>query len=222
MRKTQYLPTTLTGLILFLLVGISAFGQKPAAANAAYKPPRLAVEFVPKGGFFSDATAVKLLSPGAIVYYTTDGSRPTTSSKRFSKPISLEKTTVVRAIAVMKGEKSPVFSNTYFINEPETSFPVLSLSISAGILFDPETGLFMKGSGADDSSWMQPSANFWSRREVSANFEFFESDGKLRLHDQVGLRLFGGVSRLFPQKSLGIVARSRYGDNRFRYPFFEK
>ncbi|MCC6724568.1 MAG: CotH kinase family protein [Saprospiraceae bacterium] len=221
MRKTRYLPLTLTGLILSLLIGAPAFGQKPTA-KSDHQPPRLAVEFVPKGGFFSDATAVKLLSPGAIVYYTTDGSRPTTKSQRFTRPISIEKTTVVRAMAVMKGEKSSVFSNTYFINEPETTFPVISLSISAGTLFDPETGLFMKGSGTSDSLWMQPGANFWSRREVAANFEFYEPDGKLALQDQVGLRLFGGMSRLFPQKSLALVARSRYGDNRFRYPFFGK
>lgn len=221
MCKTMYLPTTLTGLILFLLVGVSAFGQKPTA-NAAYKPPRLVVEFVPKGGFFTDATSVKILSPGAIVYYTTDGSRPTTSSKRFSQPISIEETTVIRAIAVMKGEKSVVSSSTYFVNEPETSFPVISLSISAAILFDPEAGLFMKGSSAKDSFWMQPGANFWSRREVAANFEFYEPDGKLALQDQVGMRIFGGMSRLFPQKSLALVARSRYGENRFRYPVFGK
>ncbi len=221
MRKTLYLPLTLTGLILFLLVGTLAIGQK-TAANDAYKPPRLAVEFVPRGGFFTDATTVKLLSPGAVVYYTTDGSRPTTKSRRFTRPVSIEKTTVIRAIAVLKGEKSPVHSNTYFVNEPETTFPVISLSISAGVLFDPETGLFMKGNSASDSSWTQFGANFWSRREVTANFEFYETDGQLALQDQVGLRLFGGMSRLFPQKSLALVTRSRYGNNRFRYPFFGK
>ncbi|MBK9013462.1 MAG: CotH kinase family protein [Saprospiraceae bacterium] len=221
MRKTLYLPLTLSGLILFLLVGVAVFGQKPTASTT-YNPPRLSLEFVPEGGFFTDVTTVQLLAPGAAVYYTTDGSRPTVKSHRYTAPFSIEKTTVVRALAVMKGEKSPIFSNTYFVNEPETSFPVISLSISSSVLFDPESGLFVKGSNAADSLWMQPGANFWSRREVSANFEFFESDGKLVLHDQVGFRLFGGMSRLFPQKSMALVARSRYGDNRFRYPFFRK
>ncbi len=221
MRRTWYLPVTLSAHLLFLLMGVVAFAQKPAD-NTTYKPSPLAVEFVPQGGFFNEATTVQLLAPGAAIYYTTDGARPTTNSHRFTRPITIEKTTVLRAIAVMKGEKSHPFSNTYFINEPETSFPVLSLSISSSVLFDPERGLFVKGINADDSLWMQPGANFWSRREVSANFEFFEADGQLVLHDQMGFRLFGGMSRLFPQKSIALVARSRYGDNRFRYPFFGK
>ncbi len=221
MRKPLFLPKFLSSLALFLLMGVVVFCQN-TANNTAYTPPPLSLEFVPEGGFFTDATEVQLLAPGAAVYYTTDGSRPTTNSKRFTAPIPIKRTTVVRAIAVMKGEKSQVASSTYFVNEPETTLPVISLSISSSVLFDPERGLFVKGTNAADSLWMMPGANFWSRREVTANFEFFESDGKLKLHDQIGLRLFGGMSRLFPQKSLAIVARSRYGDNRFRYPIFGK
>lgn len=220
MSKTLHLPIFLVSIFICLLTGITT-GQQPAP-KSTYKPPPLSMEFVPEGGFFPEATSVQLLSPGAAIYYTTDGSRPSTHSKRYTSPIPIGKTTVVRAIAVLKGEKSPSFSNTYFINEPETTLPVISLSISSSVLFDPERGLFVKGSNANDSLWMQPGANFWSRREVTANFEFFEANGKLALRDQVGLRLFGGMSRLFPQKSLALVARSRYGDNRFRYPFFGK
>jgi hypothetical protein len=221
MSKTLHLPIFLVGIFLCLLVGAPAFCQQAPNKNT-YKPSPLALEFVPAGGFFADPLRIQLLSPGAAIYYTTDGSRPSTSSKRYTSPIPIEETTVVRAIAVLKGEKSISFSNTYFINEPETTLPVISLSISSSVLFDPETGLFVKGRNAADSLWMQPGANFWSRREVTANFEFFEADGKLALQGQVGLRLFGGMSRLFPQKSLALVARSRYGDNRFRYPFFGK
>lgn len=221
MSKTLHLPIFLVSIFLNVLTGVTAVGQQPAP-KSTYTPPPLSLEFVPEGGFFSDATQVQLLSAGAVIYYTTDGSRPSINSKRYTSPISVKKTTVIRAIAMLKGKKSPSFSNTYFVNEPETTLPVISLSISSSVLFDPERGLFVKGSNATDSLWTLPGANFWSRREVTANFEFFETDGKLTLRDQVGLRLFGGMSRLFPQKSLALVARSRYGDNRFRYPFFGK
>jgi len=220
MRTTPYLRSFLIFQAFNFLFGIAVHAQK--ANPTAYSTPLIQVEFVPSGGFFTEATSVQLLSPGAAIYYTTDGSRPTTNSKRFTGPISLEKTTVLRAIAVLKGKKSQPFANTFFINEPETTLPVISLSISNSTLFDPESGLFVKGNNASDSLWMQPGANFWSRREVTANFEFFEADGKLSWSDQIGLRMFGGMSRLFPQKSVALVARSRYGDNRFRYPFFGK
>jgi hypothetical protein len=197
------------------------FAQSSGVAPQQPAPPIL--EFTPEGSFFSDSLTVQLLAPGCAIYYTTDGSRPAEQpEKRYRLPLHITQTTVVRAIAVMAGQKSKVISHTYFMNEPEATLPVISLSITSSMLFDPEQGLFVKGSNAVDSLWHLPGANFWSRREISANFEFFEPNGKCTWRDQVGFRLFGGVSRIFPQKSVAIVARSRYGDSRFNYRFFGK
>ena len=197
------------------------FGQ--ADPDAGYQPPPLAMEFAPPGGFYADSITVQLLAPGTAIYFTTDGSRPReTPEHRYRLPLRIGRTTVVRAFAVQAGEKSSVFSQTYFVNEPETTLPVISISITSDMLFDPEIGLFVKGSNAVDSLWYLPGANFWSRREVTANFEFYETDGKCKWHSQVGFRLFGGMSRIFPQKSIAIVARSRYGDSRIRHKVFGK
>ncbi len=188
-----------------------------------YQPPKLSLELSPEGGFFTDSVTVQILSPGAAIYFTTDGSRPReTPEHRYRLPFRVEKTTVVRAFAVLAGEKSTVFSQTYFINEPETTLPVVSISITSDMLFDPEVGLFVKGTNAVDSLWYLPGANFWSRREVTANFEFYESNGKCKWHDQVGLRLFGGMSRIFPQKSISVAARRQYGSSRIDYRVFGK
>ncbi len=183
----------------------------------------LSVEFSPPGGFFDGLVSVQLLAPGGVIYFTTDGSRPIEKPElRYKLPLHIEKTTVIRAFAVVAGKQSRVISHTFFISEPETALPVISLSVSPSALFDPEKGLFVKGFNAVDSLWSLPGANFWSRREISINFEFFETNGKCTWRDQVGLRVFGGMSRLFPQKSIALVARHRYGDNRFRYRFFGK
>jgi hypothetical protein len=212
--------TLRTLFFLCLALNSPLFAQKN---NPTWQPPQLSVEFTPGGGFYQDSVAVQLLSPGAIIFFTTDGSRPReTKSQRYTRPLHLKSTTVIRAIAVMGGKKSQVASQTFFVNEPETTFPVISISTSPDMLFDPEVGLFVKGPGAIDSLWHLPGANFWSRREISANFEFYETDGKCKWHDQVGLRLFGGMSRIFPQKSLQIVARSRYGEPYIQYPLFGK
>ncbi|MEK7253229.1 MAG: CotH kinase family protein, partial [Bacteroidota bacterium] len=192
-------------------------------ANAADTLP-LQVEFLPEGSFFQDSVTVQLLAPGAKIYFTTDGSKPKPAPElRYFKPIHLQKTAVIRALAVATDKSwSYIFSQTYFINEPETTLPIVSLSIAPGRLFDPETGLYMKGVNAIDTLWQLPGANFWSRQETSCNLEFFETNGKCVVRSQAGLRLFGGMSRLFPQKSFALAARSQYGESRFRHPVFGK
>ncbi|MCB0522839.1 MAG: CotH kinase family protein [Saprospiraceae bacterium] len=217
------LPTLLETIFLWLLCGLPLLVPAQMPSQQAYQPPPLSVEFLPQGGFYQDSLTVELLCPGAIIYYTTDGAQPNESnSRRYSRPFKITATTVVRAMSVLAGERSNVFSTTYFINEPPTSFPVVSLSITPSLLFDPLQGLFMRGTNAVDSLWHLPGANFWSRRELTANMEIFEANGQLVWRNLVGFRLFGGMSRLFPQKSMAIVARKRYGDSRIRYPIFGK
>ena len=118
--------------------------------------------------------------------------------------------------------RSKIVGQTFFINEPQTTFPVLSIGITSSILFDPETGLYVKGPNANDSIWKLEGANFWSRKEVKINTELFEANGEQKFNSETGFRLFGGMSRLFPQKSMTIIARDHYGKKRIRYPVFGK
>ena len=211
--------TTLFWALLSCSVGIS---QNPNIVQP-YEPPPLAVEFLPQSGFYADSVHIQLLSPGAKIYYTTDGTEPRPiAAHRYTVPFSVNETTPVRAIALMTGEVSHVFSATYFINEPEPTFPVVSLSVTPSLLFDPVRGLFRKGTNVIDSLWYKPGANFWSRQEINCNFEFFETNGESVWENATGFRLFGGMSRLLRQKSISITARSRYGDKRIRHKVFGK
>ncbi len=63
---------------------------------------------------FTDSTEVTIQGPqGAALYYTTDGSTPTSESMDYSEPITLSATTTVKAIAILDGETSAVSSKTF-------------------------------------------------------------------------------------------------------------
>ncbi|MFN0014736.1 MAG: CotH kinase family protein, partial [Saprospiraceae bacterium] len=180
----------------------------------------LIVRFSQRGGFYDRQVQLQLDAQGAAIHYTTDGSNPTARSPRYTRPLVLEKTTVVRALARRGRIVGRALGRTYFVNEPQTNLPVISVAIDPGILFNPETGIMVEGPGGDSVTLHKPGANFWSRREFFCNTEIFESDKKCVHNSGSGFRLFGGYSRIYPQKSLVLVARDRYGKKFFRHRIF--
>lgn len=193
--------------------------QKPSGSSGEPLPVELS--FSLEGGFYPDEVVVELSSPGAVIYYTIDGSTPSNLSLRYKRPLRLDRTSVLRAVAYHgDGRKSAVAGHTYFIGEPPTNLAVVSVGISPEFLFHPRSGLFMLGNNVVDTLWKKPGANFWSRSEYPCNVELFEADGRCAYRSQSGFRLFGGMSRLFPQKSIAIVARNRYGEPRIKHKVF--
>ena len=78
-------------------------------------------EISPASGSFTDAQQVTITcaTDGATIYYTTDGSVPTTSSTQYTAPFTVSETTTVKAIAAMNGmTDSEVATASYTISEP--------------------------------------------------------------------------------------------------------
>lgn len=70
----------------------------------------------PAPGDFSGSVSVKLscATPGADIYYTNDGTTPTSASTKYTSAISISSTKTIKAIAVLEGRTdSAVFSGTY-------------------------------------------------------------------------------------------------------------
>ena len=63
---------------------------------------------------FEETTSVSISGPaGASIYYTLDGSVPSSSSTLYSEPLTLSDTTTVKAIAIKDGVSSTVTTKTF-------------------------------------------------------------------------------------------------------------
>ncbi len=74
--------------------------------------------FSPVAGTYTEAQSVSIstATDGATIYYTTDGSAPTTSSNVYSTPINVASTMTINAIAVKEGyDNSEMATATYTI-----------------------------------------------------------------------------------------------------------
>lgn len=71
--------------------------------------------FAPAGGDFVSEQDVTLSceTAGASIYYTLDGSEPTSNSTLYNGPIHLTETKTIKAVAILDGESSSVVSATY-------------------------------------------------------------------------------------------------------------
>ena len=77
--------------------------------------------FTPAEGTYYGPTDVTIHGQeGSTVYYTLDGSNPTTNSAVYSTPITVSQTTTVKAMAVLNGNNSDVASATYTIETAPT------------------------------------------------------------------------------------------------------
>jgi hypothetical protein len=197
----------------------------PGAANTGGKAGFVSdVQFDQQPGKYDGAIQLSLFSAeGAEIYYTTDGSTPSQSSNKYSGPLTIDKTTPIRAKAFREGYiESPVATGTYFIGAAHT-LPVVSIVTDEHLLFDPTNGIYMPGPNATkDSNGLYTNANFQSDTEVPASFEVYDESGQRVFQQDIGLTMTGGLTlSLREQRSFAIYARSQYGNGTMAYPFFQ-
>jgi hypothetical protein len=90
--------------------------------------PAATPAFSPAPGIYAAAQKVTITdsTTGAAIYYTTNGSTPTTSSTKYTAEITVSATTTIKAIATAAGfVTSAVASGTYTIETPAAT-PVFS------------------------------------------------------------------------------------------------
>lgn len=182
--------------------------------------------FSTTGGYVQAGYQLSITAPsGGIIYYTTDGSEPNRNSSRYSGPITINKSTTVRAVVYADGMLNSDIRSCTLLIEDRHSLPIVCLSSDPDGLFSVQNGIFEYGPNANEDMSIEQlkkaPANFYRDWERQANIEYFTADGVKVLEFPAGIRIHGDYSRIEKQKSIAIQIRDNYGRKGVDYPFFE-
>ncbi|MEN9354397.1 MAG: hypothetical protein RL318_1722, partial [Fibrobacterota bacterium] len=110
-----------------------------------------APQFTPNGGDFSAPASVEILSAtdSAVIRYTVNGDEPTAASERYSKPLLISTSQVLRAIALKDGFTNSALSEAKFtIKPPDTvAMPTVSPEVK-GFTGSGKVGIATATAGA--------------------------------------------------------------------------
>ncbi len=239
------------GLASDLIAQRCFFDPTPAAANdesracGVSEPPQFSVQ----RGFYATPFTVAITSatPGAAIYYTTDGSEPTpTSATLYSAPLPIATTTILRAAVFTPGiQPSASITHSYIfpddvLNQTGSGFPqtwaadyemdpsVVNDPLYAGTLADDLMAIPTLSMAIDVNDMFGETNGIYNhpnRRGIEwerpISLELIYPDGTPGFQVNCGTRIQGDISRSSnPKKSFRIAFKSIYGPARLEYPLF--
>ena len=178
--------------------------------------------FSKNSGIYDEGFVLTLITEEAEgnIRYTTDGSKPISTSSIYQNPIPVQLNTTIQA-AIFKDNFLPseIVSNTYLI-DVNHDLPVLSLAFNNEDFFSEATGMYSFGT-AYEEDFPHFGANFWKDIETPVQLTYFEKE-EIGFNTGAGAKIFGGWSRGNAQRSLSLFFRSQYGQGSLKYPLFEE
>ena len=167
-----------------------------------------AISYLPyadiKSGIYDRNKEFKVTLTGSgKIYYTLDGSEPTTSSKVYSSPLTIKKTTVLRIMSKEADKLSSDVNNYSYILDTSHKTSVMSLIIDSKKL-----------------NKVNNNTSLNSDVQEKGYVEYFDKEGEGFSID-VGLKLFGGSTRSYKKKSYEIKFKKKYGDAKLNYKVFK-
>ena len=142
-------------------------------------------------------------------------------------PPDVERIIVIRAALFNRtGQRlSPVNTQSYVISSllgRTIQLPVVSICTDSAGLYDPDTGIAVRGRHFNPEL-PNSTGNYFQRGrqwERRASFAFYDPASGIPFTQDCGLRMHGSSQRARSQKGFSLYARRQYGDSRFRHEFF--
>jgi len=172
----------------------------------------------PSSGFYTNSFTLTF-PQSAAVRCAKGGNLPTAESSVVTS-LNVNSTMTIRCASfvseMLPGEE---LVRTY-VFEKAPSVPAVFLTANPNSLFDPDSGIYVKGPGANEVSPYYGS-NYWQDKEIPVFIELMESGAsEPAFAKAAGLKIFGNYSRIKKKKSVAITFREQYGDKRLDYNLF--
>ena len=173
--------------------------------------------------------AITTATPGATIRYTTNGTPPTeTTGDVYTGPISIDRTTVIRALAFAQGFRpTNVDTHSYIFPSDVVTQPAMRTAITEDPEYGPKMIEALTSIPTLSISFVGNNINYaptnpppGSPPETPVSVEMlnFESGAK---QVDAGAERFGGEYTQFAKRSLRLHFRSIYGPKRLNYPLFD-
>ena len=136
-------PITVSSTETLEAIAVATGDNNSAVASAAYTiTPALPMvstpTFSPAAGTYTSAQSVTIsdATSGATIYYTTNGTTPTTSSTPYTGPITVSSTETLEAIAVATGDTNSAVASAAYTISSQPNFTLgassASLTVNSG------------------------------------------------------------------------------------------
>jgi hypothetical protein len=120
--STKYTgPITISSTTTLKFLAIDTAGNKSPIYTQIYTIDKIAptANASINGGLYNSTKVVSLsMSEPGTIYYTINGSTPTTTSTKYTGPITISSTTTLKFLAIdTAGNKSPIYTQIYTIDK---------------------------------------------------------------------------------------------------------
>ncbi len=172
------------------------YGTTNTNAFSYYAPKPI---FNLDGGFYNanQAIALSTSQPNTSIYYTLDGSTPSSASSLYNSPINISSSTVLRAITYSTDPQVPpsfIETNTYFINTSHV-LPILSIC------------------GDEILPFIQDTHPFAFYDNFDGAIEYYGNNQQLIAEGSGAYNKHGNDSWAYGQRGFDFIMRDQYGYN---------
>ena len=234
-------------LLLLIFLSFQSVSNEVKTVKDEYEGIMEEVVFSHSSGFYEQPFQLTIShhDPQAVIRFTLDGSDPDENSPVYAQPLEIKdrsdegpaisliptspnwkppseglpRAMVVKARAFRDGFlPGPLKQGIFFVNDNDKfshEITVVSLITPGDNLFDEETGIYVMGDPENPNYYQ--TGDEWER---PAFFELFNGNGNHEYSGEIGIRIHGGTSRNFPQKSLRLYFRNDYGDSWLNHELF--